>query len=122
MADFRSSTRRLALSAPIALSARRGLRAVASPSLGALLLVAPLLACGGGGPSDNRCSASVTRDGKVASGVGPYKAEAQHSGCRAWCQAHGGIDVKDSSAVAGCASACGGDVMFGQATATVTCK
>lgn len=90
----------------------------------ALLLIA-LLACGGG--DDSRCSASLDRLGKNSEAPGVDRIAAQHNACRAWCQAH---DSKVASAnekerdfeVVSCASACGGDVLFGQATTRVACK
>jgi hypothetical protein len=93
-------------------------------SSAALLLVA-LLACGGG--DDSRCSASLDRQGKASQATGVDRIAAQHNACRAWCGSHASEVASASEkerdhALVGCASACGGDILFGHASARVTCK
>lgn len=87
-----------------------------------LLLVGALLACGSGGKSSKNCEATVTHQGKAAQGKGGDRQEASHAACRAWCKANDPPSADSSHMQAGCASRCGGDVMFGKSQANVSCK
>ena len=87
---------------------------------GLIALVAVLMACASGGGGKD-CSAQPTREGKLATGTGGDRLEARHVACRAWCTQND-PSSSDAFLLAGCASRCGGDVQFGVATATVSCK
>jgi hypothetical protein len=98
---------------------------LASRSTSAIVLLLALLACGGG--DDSRCSASLSRNGQTSNATGIDRIAAQHNACRAWCQSHdsavaAATDKEKNQTLVGCASACGGDILFGSATAGVTCK
>ncbi|MBK7579823.1 MAG: hypothetical protein IPI67_06400 [Myxococcales bacterium] len=92
--------------------------------LALLLLVAALLACGGG--NEERCTSTLDYQGKRSQGKGVDKLAAQHNACRAWCQTHASEVTSASErdrnhALVGCASRCGGDLLFGTGAATTSC-
>jgi len=98
---------------------------LASILSGGGLVLAALLACGGG--DDSRCSANLGRKGQSSQATGIDRIAAQHNACRAWCQSHdpalaSATEKEKDHTLVGCASACGGDILFGDATASVTCK
>lgn len=85
-----------------------------------VLLLGTLLACGGGDSS--ACSANLSYQGKPAQAKGEDRFAARHAACREWCKAANPGAKNDSDEVNGCASRCSADLLFGKATATVTCK
>ena len=87
-------------------------------------LLAALLACGS---KSDRCTATLDYQGKQSQANDVDEIAAKHSACRAWCKAHdpgvtSGPEKERNHALVGCASQCGGDVMFGQGSASVSCR
>jgi hypothetical protein len=68
------------------------------------------------------CRASLIHRTKAATATGTDRFEAQHLACRAWCTAHDAESAKSQFMLAGCASQCSGDVMFGTSSATIACN
>ena len=72
--------------------------------------------------SKSSCRADLSHGGKPATGTGKDRFEAQHVACRAWCTANDAESAKSSFMLAGCASQCNGDVMFGSSTVKISCS
>ncbi len=101
---------------------RRSTATWPSPAAGALLvpLIWALLACGGS--DSTACSASLSYQGKAAQATGGDRLAARHAACREWCKKEFPAAKNDSDEVNGCASRCSAELLFGGATATVSCK
>jgi hypothetical protein len=93
-----------------------------SAALALVALLAALLACASGGGSSTRCAATLTHKGGSSVGKGADRIQAQHEACRAWCKANDAPSATSPFLLAGCASSCGGDVMFAASSVSVTCS